>query len=221
MKKLSSKIKITIVGGIFVVLAGLLSSPLLPYISDKAFFKSSNSADSTDHEKKNHNSLFPVRVVFSKLPPDINTVIKQLRTENNVRPLNQLETGRSILNTSDGTYFFVHASCFNIEEDLSDCLDKSIVRPLKQNESFFEVHYLTENEILLVAYVSEDMGAILAKANNNIKVQLIISPSAWGGFKHLALIPLGRIMKSSNREIVFDKVFDNDRTIHILDVILY
>ena len=77
----------------------------------------------------------------------------------------------------------------------------------------FEVHY-RDNTKLLLAYVSEDAAASIARLDGRSPKALALSPAPWGSLTTLVFLPLDRITESDERYgVIFQQLLGHPRAI--------
>ena len=206
-------IQASIISGFFIIILGILTTPL--WLRD-----SKNSADSgvlnkihTTKEKEEVKTSIVLNPVSLEIKPNISKekidpVIIAIRNSRKLRELTPLESGKSIVNTPYGTFFFVHGS-----SDLGYCpmltescfkevlLGTRAQRTRDLRYSDFDVHYISRDQILLLEFVSSETAASISKLDGYSRKEVTLSPFLWDHVNTLILLPLDRIIKANYRNI--------------------
>ena len=203
----NSGIPPAIIQGVCALLAAIIiiGGPVL-YLRTGKFMSRDSRTKKFKYTKRKFNYFQPIEVIYNTSPKDANETTTKLRSTNRLRKLRPLETGRTILQTPPETYFFVSSKQLkNAEGNIEDCLSMITVKSFRQQESDLEIHYDSNSKIFLLAYVSDDIGALLSKTGRDNESEIVLSPSYWNDFRNLAIIPMNRIIKSDDREITITK----------------
>jgi hypothetical protein len=158
-----------------------------------------------------------IELIPSISQQDLDKKLVEIRNSEKVRDLTPLETGRNISETPTGTYFFVSSFFMafpdgNIKSMLKNCR----VNSYKKDIDYFEIHKRSENQIILLGYVSDETGALLSNEANRERREIVLFPSLQKNFQNLVMIPINRISKSNYREINSPETGD----IEVLDMLI-
>jgi hypothetical protein len=148
----------------------------------------------------------------------IDSVLVAMRKSRKLRSLTPLESGKSIAKSPYRTFFFLfHRYLVFSESDIEKVWERSVVsRTRELPYSYFEVHYVSEEQVFLVAFVSSETASSISKLDGTLRKEITLSPFLWDHINTLVLLPLERIIKVETREIL-----NNDKQyIDILDIIV-
>jgi len=159
----SRTIQASIVIGVFTLLAAILTTPLW-------LRESTSSPDKEKEEVKTKIVLNPVSI---EIKPNISKqkiepFLVAIRDSRKLRELIPLESGKSIAKTPHGTFFFLFGPFLAPYIGLSEgyftkVLGSSIVsrtRDLPYDD--FEIHYVSEKQIFLLAFVSSEAASSIS-----------------------------------------------------------
>lgn len=145
----------------------------------------------------------------------IHTLLDNVRKEHKVRQLLSLESGKKLSDIPDFTYSFLSPVYFDILQATGD--DTVLKSKVDRFDSFwggyFEVHKVSNDEIYLLGFVSEET---FANVNNKNLSGLVLFPSPDSDRKYLLVLPLSEVKESEDREITLD----TGRNIRVLDISL-
>lgn len=135
----------------------------------------------------------------------INALLDKVRSEHKVRPLVALESGKKLADVPVLTYSFLFRGYLRIQsyENYKTILD-SIADRFNNYNRYFEIHKLSEQEIYLLGFSSEESYVNI----NNPKVgggkSVTLFPYPDIGKDYLLIVPITKITKSTDREITLD-----------------
>ncbi len=147
----------------------------------------------------------------------INALLDKVRSEHKVRPLVALESGKKLSDVPVLTYSFLFKSYLRIQsyENYKTILD-GIADRFNDYNRYFEIHKLSEQEIYLLGFSSEESYVNI----NNLKVggvkSITLFPYPDIGKDYLLIVPIIKITKSTDREITLD----DESRIGVLDLSL-
>jgi len=149
----------------------------------------------------------PLQPIATSLQPNVNSenyrsILSQLREKRGLRPVQPLETGKRIKEAPTGTYFFVSATSFQVGANTGWILDFARTTSDVDWRDYFEMHNSPSGQLSLVAYVNGPTAAELTSSDRKTAlVSAVLSPSPWGEFTNLAIIPIARFVSSDSRSI--------------------
>jgi hypothetical protein len=207
-----------IVSGIFILLAAFLRGPIASILLNESHANSGWDLRPPQDVRDDTKEVLPIRVIPRESCHDVNEYLINIRRQGKLRGLTPLETGRSIFQTSIGTYCFVCAKDVEIYKgNVEKCLSMATVKSFRQSQSDFEIHCESKARIFLLAYVGDDIAAALSKPVQNTIGEIVIFPLPWSNFTNLVIIPISRIIQSNYRKISITK----DKMICVLDIVIH
>lgn len=162
--------------------------------------------------------LSPISLTVRPAVENATEVVQSLRASRQLRSLAPFESGKSIEATPAGTFFFVYASYLSQSHETTEQLLRGggAVSSVKRTGSDFEVHKISEAEIEVMAFVSNDTAQAVSRLDGNLKKEITLSPAPWGGSTTMILIPYHRIQATKIRDIDVDE----KTSMSVLDVTL-
>lgn len=201
----SRRIQATIITGIFTISLGILTTPLWLRNSKKG---ESQETKQTKIELSNEKLYFDpisLKVLFDLNPNRINLILDSLRTSYQLRSIQLLESGKSIEETPSRTFFYFLASHFHYtKEFLNNVLKKNSTLRKRNDNCQFEIFKVSEKQIFIVAFVSNESASLISRLNGKERKELILSSVFWDTTSCLVLIPFERILMAKAREITTD-----------------
>jgi hypothetical protein len=189
-------------------------SPASLPISGNTLARAQN--DSTVQPKKKLLSC-SLRTVPNATPTNVEAIINSIHDEMKVRPLSAIESGKPISQTPSGTYSYISGVYLTLDPKTSLAfLSRGGVRRLCEHSSNYELINLSPDSIMLMAFAgsSEAAGAAVLDGTTPRRLTLFPWPSSEASV--LLVIPLERILESSERYIQPDTT----GSILVLDVVL-
>jgi hypothetical protein len=203
----SRNIQAALITGVFVLIAAIITSPL--WLRGSKKFQIDVGT--------NRTSPISLQIIPNVSREKMDSVLVAMRHSQKLRELTPLETGKSISETPSGTFFLVFSLYLtHAEGRLSEMLQRSAVARLRDIESDFEVHYVSEGTIFLVAFVSTETASGISRLDGATKTQVTLSPVPWESIETLVLVPLDRIIEAKARQIQTTDAGEVD----VLDVIV-
>lgn len=161
-----------------------------------------NSPVPVNHDSPVSKTEQPIELVPNISQQDLDKKLSEIRTSKKLRELTPLETGRSISETPAGTYFFVSASNLKFSDSkIEDMLKDSPVSLNRNGISYFEIYKMPEDQVILLGYVGDEMGALLSNTAEREQRKITLFSLPWENFQNLVMIPVSRIFKSKDRLI--------------------
>lgn len=139
--------------------------------------------------------------------------IKSLRGKRKVRPLEALESGRSMAVTPRGTYFFIFYSALRAPQDnLVEKLDALTVERFGEFNAYFEIHFLKVGSPIIIGFASESDAIRVGSPAPEIQ-KISIAPVPWEKMTSLLSLPADRVVMAEPRTIALSE----REKIYILD----
>mgnify|MGYP001566808153 FL=1 len=193
-------IVITVIGGtILILLSGAGTSIYNKFFDDKKI------KTSTSYQLPATNLFIQGYQLTNLSTTTAHSLLDKVRSEHKVRPLVALESGKKLVDVPVLTYSFLFSGYLHIEpyEDYKAILN-GIANRFNSYSSYFEIHKLSEQEIYLLGFSSEESYVNI----NNPKVEgvksITLFPYPDIGKDYLLIIPIEKIIKSADREITLD-----------------
>ncbi len=144
--------------------------------------------------------------------------VERLRKERRLRQLTALESGRAIAEAPPRTFFFLLGHWLRTwDKSLSDLVaGLDAFRFKGADRSFYELHK-TQDELYLVAFITESDAARVSHLNGNDSVKIVAAPKVEQRFTVLISLPVNRIVSVRPRD--FESRPD-DTAVVILDVVV-
>jgi hypothetical protein len=213
----SRNIQAALITGVFVLIGAIITSPFWLRGSKKPQIETSKNISETPSDVgTNRTSPISLQIIPNVSREKMDSVLVAMRHFQNLRELTPLETGKSISETPSGTFFLVSPLYLtHAEGRLSEMLQSPVER-VGYREMRFEVHYVSEGMIFLVALVSSEAASGISRLDGATKKHVTLSPVLWDSIETLVLVPLDRIIEAKYREIQTTDIGD----IIVLDVIV-
>lgn len=129
------------------------------------------------------------------------TTLKSIRAERHLRPLEALESGRSVTETARGTYFFTPFIYLNTSSvRMSARLNEIKVNRFKEGNYCFEIHYLKTGAPIIMALTYESDAIRLVSPNHEIR-KISIAADPWEKMTSLLSLPMDYIITANDRTI--------------------
>jgi hypothetical protein len=202
---------------VFVIGGILLQITLNYFLLNKGTQKSSNLQSSTNlmlgiADIATKSGLLSINIVpinNIKRKDEIEAIVTKLRRSNNLRKITPLESGKTIEETPTGTYFYVYATDLNVyATDLQDGINylerikKHAIADMVGNvDDYYEVHYVSEDSLYLIGYVSADAASAISKLKGTNENKIVVSTWPWDNIDTLIVLPLNRIINAKLRRI--------------------
>jgi len=132
--------------------------------------------------------------ILSAQAPISSRVQKITWGRENLRLINEIETGKSIKDLPPGIYGYDHASCVDSALKGNGKMD---LTNLQKTNWYFEIRK-TANDNFLVGYISKDA---LSKIGRGKSADLNIFAKPWNEFKNKIAVPFSAVTNSSARTI--------------------
>lgn len=176
-----------------VITSALWRGQLLPEHGDEQGLRTAQG------ELAKYSPLEVIHGISADRRPEIRD---SLRTAFRVRTLEPLETGRPIARTPSGTTYYFWAGFVTVDGgDTRRLVERLGVDPSPTfTTSYFDVLRPTSGGTVFLAYVTDEAAANLATPRGH-SAELVLSPSPWGDFDTLVLVPVSRIAQATNRRI--------------------
>jgi len=119
-----------------------------------------------------------------------------------LRPLEPLETGKKIGELPNNVYFFgsPNGVVYEIEDSNNDFLS---VTSKRLNNFSFEMQKI-DSRYYLVGFVSDEMYSRIGSVNSENSLYAVIFPNKWGGASHPIAIPFDTVYSAQDRTINLD-----------------
>lgn len=162
--------------------------------------------------------LPPISLTVRPVVENATEVVQSLRASRQLRALSPLESGKSIETTPAGTFFFVYAGYLSKFYGANEQVYRNpgIVNSVRRTGSDFEIHKISEAQVEIMAFVSNDAAQSVSRLDGNLKKEITLSPSPWSGSTTIILIPYDRIQAAKTRDIDVDE----KTSMNVLDVTL-
>jgi hypothetical protein len=210
----SRNIQAAFISGFFILIAAILTSPL--WIGKSKNY-STNVTSNKNSTISLHSSPVSLQIIPNVSIGKMDSILVAMRSSEKLRELTPLETGKNISQTPSGTFFYISPIYLECTKGkLSESLQQGKVKRNGYREINFEVHYVSEGTIFLVAFVSSETVSGVSRLDGAVKKQVTLSPLPWDGIQTLVLVPLSRIVEAKRREIQTTDVGE----ISVLDVIV-
>jgi len=195
------KIKVDIVVGVAIV---IISTVLIGFYNIFSFH--TPSSDSNIAPKDLQDKILSL-YVENDVRYDIRiNVLNKLRESEKLRQLANIENDKLIEELPIKTYFFISVVYLNFtpfNKDLS-YFDKIKKKPVSVHpwrpDLDFEIHFISENDLFLIGFISADYIPMASKLDGKEK-DIMIFPSPWGSAQTLIKIPINRVISARMREI--------------------
>lgn len=179
----------------------------------KARVKILNEMNKSAHEKL---EKFIPRIFTQPKKENVEEMLNQIRKQNEVRSLTSIESGRRISNTPPGTYFFMSVLSLRKDENDYNYMRRSINR-FPTYSSYFELHYLQEGQLNILGYINSSHIPNISVLDGVSRKEITISPILDEQFNTLIILPMSRVVASSDRIIEISEKKD----ISVLDLVVY
>ncbi|TET43820.1 hypothetical protein E3J62_12305 [candidate division TA06 bacterium] len=159
-----------------------------------------------------------LKVIRGVSKGQMDSVLISRRRFENLRGLSPLESGKQISEIPSGTFFFASTYYFDTRGDnITDVLKRCVARRIRSLPDYmFEIHYLSEREILIMAFVSDETASRICRLDGSSERKVTLSPRPWNHVDALVLLPIDRFLRAKERVI---EIAERDR-ISVLDVTL-
>jgi hypothetical protein len=145
----------------------------------------------------------------------LDTTLQSVRTKRHLRPLEALESGRSVTETARGTYFFIPFLYLNMSSGkMMEHLSNTKVNRFRDTNYSFEIHYPKSGVPIIMALTHEGDAIRLGSPNQETQ-KISIAATPWEKMTSLVSLPTDRIITAKERKINL-----SDRDIYILDVVI-
>jgi hypothetical protein len=142
--------------------------------------------------------------------------LNSFREAKGLRKLAPLETGKTASSTPSRTFFFVNSFEFSKLDKGPDRIDDANVLNEGDPTYDFEIQKLSEDEIDVIAYVSEDAAGAVSRLDGKSQHSLVLFPGPWGTNQTLVSIPISRFVSAEHRSI---NTPEGDR-IYVVDAVI-
>ena len=138
------------------------------------------------------------------------------RQQRGLRELTSLESDKTLVDLPLSTFGFVFAGSLEFNRQYDNPLFRiRVARFQATRSSRFEIHHLSNGDVLLIAFTTEgtatDLSGSAARTRN-----IIASPIVWGTMTSLISLPLSSVQSARRRELDLS-VRDS---IDVLDIVL-
>ena len=220
---------------IVAVLAGVVLNLIFRNQSDdsstKEKLKESKEIISQDPKKLDTSSLrdipesgeISIQIMPISNDKELESVLNQMRVSLGLRKLTPLETGKRIEETPTDTFFFVSPRdlsrmVFFSGKNYFEVVKREAVVDNKRNFIYydFELHYVSEDGLYLIGFVSEDVASSISKLDGKDEKKIILISYPWINLNTLIRLPIKRIVEADSRSISAN----DDEKIEVLDVVI-
>lgn len=190
---------------IIMLLAGLSTIFSLIFIFYKPeISKEENSSIKNNESLQNNNFLITASKINS-VSTSTNAQLDNIRKEHGLRQLLPLESDLSITELPLKTYFYISSVYLRVSphENFSEILNARVNRFWSYNDLYFEVHKISQEDIYLIGFISEESYIKLNKKNTT-PINLTMFPRQVYNADYLIILPIQVIAESNVRDITFD-----------------
>jgi hypothetical protein len=139
--------------------------------------------------------------------------LRSLRAKRQLRPLEALESGRSMAETPRGTYFFIFYLGLRAPQGrLVEKLGAQNVNRFGEGNAFFEIHLLKGGSPIILGFTSESDAVRIVSPTRQIQ-KISIAPVPWEKMTSLLSLPADRIVTAKTRTLNLSE----RESIYILD----
>jgi len=199
------RIQAEIIAGVFLLLSAVLTSPLWLKLLEKSADTPPASLPSSD--TRHHPVSIEIRPNISREQAD--SVLTAIRESRNLRELTPLESGKNIAQTPWGTYFFVTTHYLECSEsNIAKVWKKKLVTRTRLKFQVYdksEIHYTSEKQIFILAFISQETASSISKLDGSSKKEVTLFSYPWEGFDTLVFLPQNRIIKAESRWITIEE----------------
>lgn len=142
-----------------------------------------------------------VGIVHGLTKTTLDRTLQSVRTKRHLRPLEALESGRSVTETPRGTYFFIPYLYLDTSSaKMLEKLDRITVSRFKNRSWYFEIHYPKTGAPIIMALTHESDAIRLVSPNHEIQ-KISIAASPWEKMTSLVSLPANCIMTAKQRTL--------------------
>ena len=142
-----------------------------------------------------------IGIIHGLTKQTFDTTLQSVRTKRHLRPLEALESGRSVAETPRGTYFFIpHVYLATSSAKMLEKLDSTKVSRFKDRSWYFEIHYPKTGAPVIMALTHESDAVRLVSPNQEIQ-KISIAAVPWEKMTSLVSLPADRIMTAKERTL--------------------
>jgi len=157
-------------------------------------------------------------LVYGVNNENINLTIQKIIELKHLRGLSDMESGKRIEYTSEGTSFFISHNFLGGPIMVSSYIEHFFNFPSVENKpqypnGYFSVLYISNNEAYILGFVSTDISSTINKLDWNSEETFPLFPEPSDERNVLVIIPVNRIIQAESRDISLD-----NRQIYLLDI---
>ena len=220
-----------IITGAFILVGAIITSPLWLAKKNSAERYSSKSPtkDTRTMRASSEDTILETELVYGLVSleikenvsrPQMESVLRKIRNSRNLRELMSIETGKRMVDIPNGTYFYIWAAELRktalFPTVFESIMKLSSVKRFPDRPSDFEIHKVSGELVLLVAFTTNESASLISTLNGKEEKRVTLSPICWDNTNTLVLIPLERILDADSRFIQITK----KEGISILDCVL-
>jgi hypothetical protein len=152
-------------------------------------------------------------VIHGITPKTSDQTLKSLRAKRQLRPLEALESGRSVAETPRGTYFFIFYFALGAARGkMVEELGAQVVSRFTSSNAYFEIHLLKVGSPIILGFTAESDAVRVGSPTPEIR-KVSIAPLPWEKMTSLLSLPADRIVTAKTRTLSLSK----KESIYILD----
>lgn len=156
-----------------------------------------------------------IRVAHGLTPVTAAAALTAIRSRNSLRPLRDLETGRSLADSPEGTFFYV--SPFTLVFGPNDPFPSNsglIGQAPINDEKYFEVQHRSDGGLYIIAFAAEVDADRIRRLRDGEAVSVTVSPKLWEFQTSVVEIATDRLRSVNPRLLLLD----GERDLYVLDL---
>lgn len=152
-------------------------------------------------------------VIHGITPKTSDQTLNSLRAKRQLRPLEALESGRSVAETPRGTYFFIFYMALRADRGkMVEALGALNVARFGEAKAYFEIHLLKVGSPIIIGFAAESDAVRVGSPTLEVR-KISIAPVPWEKMTSLLSLPADRIVTARTRTLSLSE----RESIYILD----